>query len=159
MRVESANRFQNTREKLRSRNEATLMGELMPILVKNSRTPMEENETVIPNFDNDPNFPGFDDFLDENSRLMPILSNNSRTSMEVHEAVIRDFDNDFLDKNLDMEFNRGCVPILDLSTGTLLGSLLAKSPSIKNPKPDIVYGISLDALTLEQLITASFSDF
>jgi len=114
MRVESANRFQNRREKLRSRNEATLMGSLIAMLMK-----------------------------------------NSRTSVEVHEAVIRDFDTDFLDKNLDMEFNRGCVPIPDLSTDTLLGSLLAKSPGIKNPKPDIVYGISMEALTPEQLITAN----
>jgi len=122
------------------------MGALMPILVKNSRTSMEVNEAVILDFD---------DFPNENSRLMHILSNNSRTSVEVHEAMIRDFDTDFLDKNLDMGFTRGCVPIPVLSADTLLGSLLAKSPGIKNPKPDIVYGISLDALTPEQLITAN----
>jgi hypothetical protein len=82
--------------------------------------------------------------------LMPSLAKESRTSMETHEAVIRDFDTDFLDKNLDTEFRRGCVPIPDLSTDTLLGNLLAKSPSIKNPKPDIAYGISFDALSSEQ---------
>ena len=33
----SVDRFQNTRDKLRDRNEATLMGGLMPILAKDSR--------------------------------------------------------------------------------------------------------------------------
>ena len=140
------------KEKLRSRNEAMLMETLMPMLVKNSRTSMEENKAVIPGFDEDPISPNF---LDENLRLMPDLSKNPPTSMEVHEAVIGEFETDFLDKNLDMEFNRGCVPIPDLSTDTFLGSLLAKSTGIKNPQPDIVYGVSLDALTPEQLITAN----
>jgi hypothetical protein len=110
----SADRFQITRDKLRDRNEVTLMGGLMPILAKESRTPME-----------------------------------------VHDAVIRDFDTDFLDKNLDTEFRRGCAPIPDLATDTLLGSLLAKSSGIKNPKPDIVYGVSFDALTPQQQVTAN----
>ena len=114
MRPESVKKFQDTRDKLRDRTEATLM-----------------------------------------ERLMPILAKDSRTSMEVHEAVIRDFDADFLDKNLDTEFRRGCVPIPDISTDTLLGSLLAKSPGIKNPKPDIVYGVSLDALSPQQQVTAN----
>lgn len=52
-------------------------------------------------------------------------------------------------------FVGGCVPISDLSTNTLLGSLLAKSSGIKNPRPDIVYGVSLGALTPEQQITAN----
>jgi hypothetical protein len=80
MRADSVKKFQDTRDKLLDRTEATLM-----------------------------------------ERLMPILAKASRTSMEMHEAVIRDFDTDFLDKNLDTEFRRGCVPIADLSSDTLLG--------------------------------------
>jgi hypothetical protein len=114
MRADSVKKFQDTRDKLLDRTEATLM-----------------------------------------ERLMPILAKASRTSMEMHEAVIRDFDTDFLDKNLDTEFRRGCVPIADLSSDTLLGGFLAKSPGIKNPKPDIVYGVSLDALSPEQQVTAN----
>jgi hypothetical protein len=48
------------------------------------------------------------------------------------EALARGFDAGFLNKNGDAKFRCGSVPVPDISADTLLGCLLAKSPSIKS---------------------------
>lgn len=113
MKDSSVRKYLRGRERHLTRNEATTMNELMPQLVKETR---------------------------------------SIHSLQDALGIIatKDFQEDFLDRNYDLEFVRGCVPIPDTQDDNLLALLLAKSPGVKNPKPDITYGIGIEAFNDDQ---------
>jgi hypothetical protein len=85
------------------------------------------------------------------SKLMPILVRDSRT-VNSQGDLVRDWDHDNLDANDNQEFIRGFVPIPDVRQDQVLAKLLEKSPGMKNPKPDITYGLAPEAFTEEELV-------
>jgi hypothetical protein len=84
-------------------------------------------------------------------KFMPILVRESRTVNTPQGDLVRDWGHDNLDANGNLEFIRGSVPIPDVRQDQILANLLEKSPGMKNPKPDIAYGLSRKAFTKKEL--------
>src|SRR5205085_2916226 len=77
---------------------------------------------------------------------------DSRTVNTTQGDLVRDWDHDNLDANDNQEFIRGFVPIPDLRQDQVLAKLLEKSPGMKNPRPNITYGLAREAFTREELV-------
>ena len=61
------------------------------------------------------------------------------------DVLRRRWKNDHLRHRVDQEFVRGYLPGLDPDGEATLAKLLAKHTGMKNPKPDLVYGLARDA--------------
>lgn len=141
MRPGSVKKFAQQLQKVETRNEATISARLMPFFIKEERTmPGSAQEDPFGPSENEQEH-------DVGWELRRDEGGFSDAEHEARRAVLRAFDLDHLDNNTDRDFARDSVPFPPNERKS------RSECGIKNPKPDITYGISRDAFTEEELKT------
>ncbi|KAK4696410.1 hypothetical protein P7C71_g1493, partial [Lecanoromycetidae sp. Uapishka_2] len=117
---ETLERFMEKREKYKLSNEATFIDVIWWILVRDFRQVKESGVDI-------------------------------KSIQEKEELIFTKYwDKDFLLHRRDQEFERGRLPTPNIENDETLAKLLGKVKGMKNPKPDLAYGLDKDAFSYEE---------
>lgn len=147
---ESTIRSQQIRENMKGPHKVISKLESISLFARASRTTQmigvkqgSRRDTVS----NDGASSNRDNLTNDDNNLASIMT-------QIHEMISLGFDDVYLACSLTSEFCYNYLPITDKSARKRIGKLLAKIPGEKNPKPDVVYGISPKALSQSQIQVA-----
>lgn len=80
-------------------------------------------------------------------RQVPIRELTQDEKKEAQNWIRRAFGRDYLRMRFDRDFTQGSVPQVSSHNNAQWDAILAKSPRVKNPKPDVAFSIYKDAFS------------
>ena len=85
-----------------------------------------------------------------------VRANPEQQDEEDGEVLLRrEWDLDGLDFRINQEFQPGSIPLMDTDNDPSLEALIEKLPGVKNPKPDLAYGLDEGVFTKEEIYANS----